>query len=203
MIPSHCTLRIATYSDSEYIEEHVDHWSDVYGFDMSSMQRDIHSDARVRQVQDFTVSAGSVPFLSLALKTASADELAFRGKSFEIDLDRDMGALDGFVIWFDTFFLSAHDGHLPPSSKAEECRHLFPEVVAFTTGPHGKGTHWQQVALLIDNQGKQPIALKKGQIVEGTIGYQKRRDDNRALDIDVQWRLPGISEQQSQKWAMR
>ena len=170
---------------------------------MSCIEREMYSDVFVRQVQDFTVSAESEPFLTLSLKTCSAEELAFDRKDFTLNLDRDIGALDGFVVWFDTFFLSAYNGNVPSASKAEECMHLFPETVAFTTGPHGKGTHWQQGVLMINYRGKEAISLKQGQTVEGSIGYQKRQDDNRALNLYVQWKLPFSSEQQSQTWAMR
>ena len=202
MIPSHCILRIAPMTDSEYIEDHIHHWKNVYGFDMISMYKDIYNDVMVREVQDFAVPAESSPFLRLSLKTTKTEELSFASKAFACELKADIEALDGFVIWFDTFFLTKQDGKVPPEAKAEEYVREGGECVAFTTGPHGKRTHWQQGVLLIDYREKQLMPLKKGQVVNGTIGYQKRRDDNRALDINLHWQTDDSQERWKQCWSM-
>lgn len=203
MIPSHCTLRIAPLTDAEYIHDHIHHWKNVYGFDMVSMHKDIYRDVMVREVQDCSVPADSVPFLGLNLKGVTTKELDFENKQFTFELKADIEALDGFVIWFDIFFLTKPDGQVPVSLKAEELKREDGESIAFTTGPHGKTTHWQQSVLLIDHRGRELRALKKGQCVEGTIGYRKRQVDNRALDIHVQWLVADGLESGSQSWSMR
>lgn len=203
MIPSHCTLQIAPLTDAEYIDDHIHHWKNVYGFDMISMHKDIYNDVMIREVQDFAVPADSAPFLRLALKDTTTEGLTFEGKQFRFELKADMEALDGFVIWFDTFFLTRPDGQVSPAVKAEDCKRQGGESIAFTTGPHGKRTHWQQGVLLIDYRGSEPKALKKGQVIEGSIGYKKRQEDNRALDIDVQWHVDGDEERGKQSWSMR
>ncbi len=203
MIPSHCTLRIAPLTDAEYINDHIHHWKNVYGFDMLSMHKDIYNDVMVREVQDFSVPAESSPFLRLNLKKTATEELIFEDAKFSFKLTADIEALDGFVIWFDTFFLTTPDGQVPADLKAEDCKREGGNSIAFTTGPHGKRTHWQQGVLLIDYRGKEPQMLKKGQLIEGTIGYRKRQEDNRALDIDVQWQIEGSQETGRQSWSMR
>ncbi|KAL6715165.1 Ribosomal protein arginine N-methyltransferase rmt3 [Lecanora helva] len=202
MIPSHCTLRLAPLSDPEYIEEHIHHWKDVYGFDMMSMRRGIYNDVVVRDVQACSVPAHSVPFLRLNLKDVTVDELTFENKPFAFELSADTEALDGFVIWFDTFFLTAPDGQPSSDLIAEDCKREGGESIAFTTGPHGKRTHWQQGALLIDYRGQEPRGLMKGQSIEGIIGYQKGQKNNRALDINIQWQVGGSIEKKWQSWSM-
>ena len=203
MIPSHCTLRIAPLTDAEYIDDHVHHWRNVYGFDMISMHKDLYNDVMVREVQDFSVPADSAPFLRLNLKETSTEELTFANKEFALELTADIDALDGFVVWFDTFFLTDPNGQVPTDLKAEDCKREGGESIAFTTGPHGKRTHWQQGVFLIDYRGKEPEALKKGQRIRGSIGYEKRREDNRALDIDMQWQIGDSLETVRQSWSMR
>jgi len=203
MVPSHCTLRIAPLTDTEYIDDHIHHWKNVYGFDMISMHKDIYNDVMIREVQDFSTPADSAPFLRLNLKETTTQELTFLNQPFAFQLTNDIDALDGFVIWFDTFFLTTPDGQLSTEVKAEDYKREGGEAIAFTTGPHGKRTHWQQGVLLIDYRGKEPKALKKGQTIEGTIGYKKRQEDNRALDIKLQWKFDDIGEQRTQSWSMR
>ena len=205
MVPSHCTLRIAPMADSEYMDEHIHHWKDVYGFDMSSMCRDIYKDVVIREVQATAVPAESSPFLQLCLRTTKKEELVFASKAFSCTLKADMEGLDGFVIWFDTFFILSQYGRGPAEGKAEEYIRKDGQSIAFTTGPHGKRTHWQQGCLLIDHHGKPQEVLKRGQIIRGSVCYEKREDDNRALDIKVQWQADDSQGKVKgkQSWSMR
>jgi len=203
MVPSQCTLRIAPMSDPEYIDEHIHHWRNVYGFDMSGMSHDMYDDAMVQQVPPKALAADSAPFLQLPLKTLRINELIFAGKPFSFKLKMDIDSLDGFVVWFDTFFLATPNGQMNADVKAEDLVRNDGELIAFTTGPHGKDTHWHQGVLMINHHGKQPEALKKGHIVHGIVGYDKRKDDGRALDISVSWELEGVKTKGKQSWSMR
>ena len=201
MIPSHCTLRIAPLADAEFTEDHIHHWKNVYGFDMMSMHKNIYNDVLINQIQDVSIPADSAPFLQLDLKSISTKELTFHGKPFTFTMTTNVEALDGFVIWFDTFFFKTAWG--PVDLKAEDCKREGGDSIAFTTGPHGKSTHWQQGVLLIDHRNRKSRSLKAGQTVEGTIGYKKREEDNRALDIEVQWQVEDDTERGRQSWCMR
>ena len=205
MIPSHCTLRIAPMADPEYIDEHIHHWNDVYGFDMSSMRKDIYKDVVIRDVEASAIPAESSPFLQLCLRTTKKEELTFASNAFSCTLKTDIEALDGFVVWFDTFFNQSPYFRDPAVGKAEDYVRQGGQSIAFTTGPYGKRTHWQQCCLLIDDRGKPQQTLKKGQIISGSICYGKRDDDNRALDIKVQWQVDDSKGQVKgrQSWSMR
>lgn len=50
MVPSHCTLHIAPFSDDDYIADSIEFWRDVYGFDMSAMMDKIREDVRVKSL---------------------------------------------------------------------------------------------------------------------------------------------------------
>lgn len=213
MVPSHCTLRLAPMSDSDYVDDYVHHWRNVYGFDMTSMHKNIYDDVIIREVHDFAVPADSSPFLQLSLRTTKTEDLNFTKTPFTCVLTADMESLDGFVIWFDTFFMtgtvfeaseSSHAGsQVPAEAKAEDWIRSGGNSIAFTTGPHGRRTHWQQGCLLINYKGKHSEALKKGQVISGTIGYEKREDDNRALDINLRWQMEGSTLKGEQSWSMR
>ena len=203
MVPAHCTLRIAPLSDPEYIDEYIHHWKDVYGFDMSSMSRGMYSDALVQPVPKRAMVAESTPFLTLDLKRMSVEELEFAEQEFMFQLSEDIESLDGFVIWFDTFFLTMSNGTVPAARRAEEVKRGDNDSIAFTTGPFGEDTHWHQGVLLINHGDKFPQKLKKGKMVHGTVGYQKRKDDGRALDIRVRWELERSDGVMEQTWSMR
>ena len=203
MIPSHCTLRIAPMTDPDYIDEHIHSWRHVYGFDMNSMQEDLFKEVVVRDVKSAACPTDSTQFLRLSMHAAQTEDLSFDKKPFYVGLQGDMGVLDGFVVWFDTFFLTSRYGEIPLDIKAEDCERRGGESIAFTTGPHGPRTHWQQAVLLIDHGEREPETVEAGQILSGSIGYVKRQDDSRALDINVCWKVDDTTENGKQTWSMR
>ncbi|KAJ5326643.1 uncharacterized protein N7506_009745 [Penicillium brevicompactum] len=188
MAPSHATMRLAPYADPDFIASHISFWNNVYGFKMDSMLHKIYDEAVVRSIQPQSIVGDSQIFLTLPLHTITVEELSFL-KEFQVTLDQDIDALDGWAIWFDIFFMPSSESVLPENAIPSEMSKKG--VVSFTTGPHGTETHWQQTVLLIDHakdnakQGSQ--ALKKGQVLSGKVGYEKTEKGSRGVDISVQW----------------
>lgn len=129
-------------------------------------------------------------------------DLTFSACPFSLEITEDTESFDGFVIWFDTFFLRSRDAFDPASSGAKQVA-KEKGVIAFTTGPDGRGTHWRQGTLLIDYGNKQPEALGKGSVIEGEIGYKKHEDNPRELDIEITWGIRGSETRWKQVWFMR
>ena len=203
MIPSHCTLRIAPMADPDYIDDHINFWDNVYGFDMVSMQQDMYNDALIRDVQSSTLPADSASFRRLSMYDISKDELNFKESPFEFVLKSDVEALDAFIIWFDTFFTRSRYDEVAQDAKAETILRQGGDLIAFTTGPYGPRTHWQQAVLLVNHSGKMPEALQTGQTLSGHIGYTKRQEDSRALNIEVSWHVDDRNKSNKQNWSMR
>ncbi|KAF2096637.1 protein arginine N-methyltransferas-like protein 3 [Rhizodiscina lignyota] len=198
MVPSHCTLHIAPITDSEYVDENILFWQSVYGFDMSAMLEKIHDDVLVRQLKPENVIE-TTTFFELPLHSISSSELEFT-KQFTVAWDKEVESVDGWAIWFDTFFLRSRDEQLPkvPASKWSG------RGVAFTTGPWGKQTHWQSGVMLIDDKNQFPKPLKGHLEVKGTVEYRKREGDARALDIEIAWEVAGESSRQfKQTWFLQ
>lgn len=202
MIPSHTTLHIAPLADPNYITEHISSWQSVYGFKMTSMLANIYDEVLVRDVKSSALPADSQPFVELPLHFTQIDDLTFSRKNFTFELKEDIAALDGFVIWFDTFLLPSREQKDPLNERAETWKYSCPAIngLAFTTGPMGPQTHWQQAVLLIDHGKQGAEALKKGQIIHGDIGYKKRENNPRNLDIDIKWHVVDSREKGKQSW---
>jgi protein arginine N-methyltransferase 3 len=184
MVPSHATIRIAPFADQDFIASHISFWHSVYGFRMSGMLSNIYDEALVRGIEPSTLPADSTVFLQLPLHTITVDELSFM-KDFQFTLKEDIDSLDGFAVWFDMFFMPSSKSTLPDDPVPSQMQKKG--LVAFTTGPDGPETHWQQGVLLIDHKDKGSTPLKKGQTITGNIGYQKKHEKSRLLDITVQW----------------
>lgn len=162
----------------------------------------IYDEVLIRDVATSNIPAQSTAFRNLPLHTAALRDLTFDACPFSLEITEDVDSFDGFVIWFDTFFMRSRDAFDPSSSGAQQ---MAKErgVIAFTTGPDGPGTHWRQGTLLIDYGRMQPEALKKGSVIEGEIGYKKHEDNPRELDIEITWRIRDSETRWRQVWFMR
>jgi protein arginine N-methyltransferase 3 len=199
LVPSHCTLRLAPLEDPDYITENIEFWRDVYGFDMTAMMAKIYDDILVRQVTPSNLASDSACFLTLPLHTITTADLVFT-KDFNVKLSRDIDALSGWVVWFDTFFLTSRNEILPEDARAES---WTKSGVAFTTGPAGKETHWRSGVMIIDRSKHKDVPLKKDSTITGSIEFAKAKLNTRGLEIGLKWHLSDGKRQESQEWFMR
>ncbi|KAI0445637.1 S-adenosyl-L-methionine-dependent methyltransferase [Xylaria telfairii] len=176
MVPSHTNMWVAPVSDPVWVSENGEaFWADVYGFDMSAMAKGIYDEVRVLHWPGDKVCGTPSAFKMLNLYTTMAADLSFTAP-YASRLTQDVDAVDGFLIWFDTFFSPVAPASLtqqaPKDQKAAGAnfdRHSVPDDavatewildskgkrdqdrVAFTTGPFdGAETHWKQGLLLCD-----------------------------------------------------
>ncbi|KMU82713.1 arginine methyltransferase RmtB [Coccidioides immitis H538.4] len=127
------------------------------------------------------------------------EELTFV-KEFKVAITKDADTLDGWLVWFDMFFMPSCESKLADNATPGEMKKSG--YVAFTTGPDGKETHWQQGVFLINRGKHQERPLKKGQVIKGKIGYKKKEEQSRLLDIDIEWAVdeePPVH----QEWALQ
>ncbi|KAI0831622.1 S-adenosyl-L-methionine-dependent methyltransferase [Hypoxylon sp. FL0890] len=238
LVPSHANLWIAPVADPQYIADNVSFWRDVYGFDMHAMQAGIYDEARVlswplsssstpqsqplsprstfslfsSENNTTTISGPPSAFKLLDLYHTQTADLSFTAP-FATTLARDIDSLDGFLVWFDMFFSpTRHDSNsaVELASTADEWARADPQNrVAFTTGPHGKDTHWKQGLFLCkpskagsDSESKlmdgaSTTALKKGTEIKGEVTFSIPEDHARGLSIKVSW-----NGNKGQTWAL-
>lgn len=150
MVPSHMNMWLAPLSDPDYVMDHIAFWRDVYGFDMKAMQAGIYDDSQVLYMPANTLCAEPFPFLQLDLHSTTVRDLVFKRK-WQCTLSKDIDSLDGFLIWFDAFFMPSRNDKVSESAKAEEWAQQQQKGSAFTTGPYGKETHWRQGVFFVNN----------------------------------------------------
>ncbi|EKD14655.1 uncharacterized protein L3040_000178 [Drepanopeziza brunnea f. sp. 'multigermtubi'] len=202
MIPSHMNMWVAPVADPEYISDHIAFWRDVYGFDMKAMQAGIHDDAQVLHMPARTICADPFPFLQLSLHTTTVQDLVFK-RQWHSKLSEDIDALDGFIIWFDSFFMPSREDPVPEDARAEEWTKAGKKGIAFTTGPGGKETHWKQGVMLIDNTKEKPVGHTAGEEISGELEYAVPEDNSRALNVGMTWRFGDEKKDGKQTWKMR
>lgn len=190
MIPSEISLHMSLLADPELIVDKSDFWSDVYGFDMRVMRKGVFEGAMIEVASlpvipsDLSSAEGSNKIIHLDLHTAAVTDLTFH-KPFQLKLNREVDAIDGFVVWWDAIFGRS-------GSKDN--------VVTLSTGPLAKRTHWQQVKLVIDRQEKAGWRLPAGGTVQGSMEYSRPSDEHRNLEMTVDWSVEGMAEHGRQRW---
>lgn len=203
MVPSHMNMWMAPVADPEYVSDHIAFWRDVYGFDMKAMQAGIYDEGLVLHMPTKTIAGEPYMFQQLSLHTTTVKDLTFK-KRYESKLTDDIDCLDGFSIWFDTFFLPSRDDLVPASARAEAWAKNDAKGVAFTTGPYGKETHWRQGVLLIDsNKEESKGERKKGELISGELEYAVPKENSRALDVKITWSKGSGDAYGSQSWKMK
>ena len=202
MVPSHCTLRLAPIVDPDCVSEDIDFWRDVYGFSMIPLLEDVYDNVAIRQVLPHNLIASSVEVFRVPIQTIKTEELDFTSW-FDFTLENDVECLDGWALWFDTFFLTSSTIDLPTDAAAHDSNSLTSGSIAFTTGPMGPETHWKSGVMLIKPKASDRSALKKGQHLKGTIKVSKGKDDQRALDIGIDCKNSENVEITSQIWRLR
>lgn len=203
MVPSHMNMWVAPLADPEYITDHILFWRNIYGFDMKAMQAGIHDDAQVLHMPTKTVCSEPFPFLQLSLHSTTVKDLSFK-RQWQGKLKEDIDALDGFIIWFDSFFMPSREDFVSPDAKAEEWAKSGKKGVAFTTGPNGAATHWKQGVLLIDNVTKsKPERRNEGEQLSGELEYKVPDDNSRALTVGMTWKFDTEEMEHSQSWNMK
>ncbi|PSK53410.1 Ribosomal protein arginine N-methyltransferase rmt3 [Elsinoe australis] len=207
IVPSHCTLHVGALADPEYVSDNFSFWQDVYGFDMTAMMEKIFDDVLVRSPAASAIAGrteGKEPFKVLDLHRITVDQLDFK-VPFKLLLDQEIDRLDGYCVWFDTVFLTDRDREIPQDLRhGTDSREVVTEGdVFFSTGPFTKTTHWQTGLCMLDQRKRSGVALNKGQPINGTISFQKNKEEKRALNIDIVWNAEQSSEQGQQHWYMR
>ncbi|OTB04603.1 hypothetical protein M426DRAFT_153207 [Hypoxylon sp. CI-4A] len=225
LVPSHANIWVAPVADPEYVADNITFWRNVYGFDMRAMQTGIYDEARVLSwplppdsssaasiftpdsnpdaTKTTTIPGPPSAFKLLDLYQTQVSDLSFTAP-FATRLARDIDALDGFLVWFDMFFAptrhdSAANTAVELSSRADEWAAADPQNrIAFTTGPHGKYTHWNQGLLLCKPDKKSGSEqLRKGAEIKGEITFSIPEDHARGLALTVSW-----NGNKSQRWAL-
>ena len=177
MVPCDMYLCIAPLADSNLYMDKISFWNDVYGFQMMPMQEGIFEDVLLMDCQESTIPSRIKDkrrphFLHLDLYTAGLADLAFSKLPFSVELSRDVDALDGFVIWFDSVF-----GREERSETVNE----------LSTGPDAPYTHWMQTVAMIDHLERKAASLGRGHIVRGFVSYERPQQNQRQLKITVSW----------------
>ncbi|EEB07655.2 type I protein arginine N-methyltransferase Rmt1 [Schizosaccharomyces japonicus yFS275] len=163
LFPDHARILVAAIEDSEYKEEKIGFWDDVYGFDFSPIKEDVWKEPLVDTVEAHAVNTNTCTVLDIDLKTVKKEDLSFQS-SFQLTATRN-DFIHGFLAWFDIDFSACH------------------KPVHFSTGPFTNYTHWKQTVFYT----RKNLTIKAGETLSGTISCKPAERNHRDLDINLSY----------------
>lgn len=167
MFPDRATMYICAIEDSEYKEDKINWWDNVYGFDMSCIKRIATSEPLVDTVDGKQVATSICPIKKIDILTVKKEELTFTAP-FSITCGRD-DFLHAFVVYFDVEFSCCH------------------KPVGFSTGPMNPYTHWKQTVFYMQDV----LSVKSGEEITGVFKCAPNAKNPRDLDIELDVKFSG------------
>ncbi|THH32503.1 hypothetical protein EUX98_g1694 [Antrodiella citrinella] len=166
IFPDKATLYLAAIEDSDYKEEKINFWDNVYGFDYSCIKDIALREPLVDTVELKAVVSDPCLIKDINLLTAKKEDLTFIAP-FSLRATRN-DYVHAFLAWFDISF---------------ECTHT---QVRFSTGPHAKYTHWKQTVFYTPNT----LKVSSGDDITGELSCAPNARNPRDLDIIISYETP-------------
>lgn len=166
IFPDKCSIHVAGLEDSEYKQEKLNYWENVYGFDYSCFIPLIKQEPLVDTVNATAVNTTRSQLIEFDLNTVQVKDLAFESK-FEVQAKR-QDVINGLVSWFDIEFPVSKKGTKP---------------VVFSTGAHAGYTHWKQTVFYFDND----LEAEVGDVLKGTLICAPDKRNNRDMDVSIKY----------------
>lgn len=164
IFPDRAQMYLAGIEDSQYKEDKIHFWDNVYGFDMSAIKQVALDEPLVDSVDAKALVTKPFMFKEIDIMTVKKEDLAFSA-DFQLEAVHDDN-VHALLSWFDIQF-SAHIGLLKP--------------VEFSTGPMSKYTHWKQTVFYTQDD----FVVKEGELITGRIDVKPNEKNNRDQDIRI------------------
>ncbi|KAJ7166306.1 protein arginine N-methyltransferase [Mycena crocata] len=211
MAPSQCQMMLGLCDASEVSKDRVDFWNDVYGFDLSTMAKELYDEAIVDVVGPDTLLSAPYAVKDLQLGVITARQLDFVSSFKLVSTVERRTKVNSFILYFDTFF-TVHGRPVPEGTEVKMIREndvvlaeVWPvggrpapqrrvssgvskqpetdKITSFSTGPQSIPTHWKQTLFLL----REPIVVEEGSVVTGHFHCVKSQTNSRELDVEIHY----------------
>lgn len=145
MFPNRARLHLAAADVCEIVDGRVDWWRNVYGYDMTCMQRKATAEPSKLSVRPHQIVTDSCVLHEINVMECSESDASFTAP-FALRFRRD-GTAHGFVAFFDVSFGFCHT------------------FVGFTTSPYSRHTRFEQTLFYLDK----PISCEEGTVISGSM----------------------------------
>lgn len=167
ILPDISFIYLVAIEDADYKEDKINFWENVEGFDMSCIRKVALQEPLVDTVDPKQIVTSASKLITIDTNTVTTPELDFKAP-FRMVATRD-DYIHAFVSYFDIDFAKCH------------------KKISFTTGPHGKYTHWKQTVFYLH----EVLYVKKGEEIRGEFSLKANAKNPRDLDIEIEYSFKG------------
>lgn len=160
LMPNRCKILLLGHGDQSRHERLIAYWNNVYGFDMSCLQKEVLRETSVEVCDPKYVLTEPFVLADLDLMTVDLNYSNFTSE-FTLNV-LTSGQLTSLVGYFDTFF-------------------ELPQPVEFSTSPQATPTHWKQAVFYL----KDAVTVTAGDAITGTFRCRRDPKDARSLVITI------------------
>lgn len=160
--PNYCSVSFVPIHDERLSSANVRFWDDVYGFKMSSLRKQVLTEAAIQVVNESAVLADPVVVHTIDLRKVKGNDLNYKS-SFDLKMSKS-SPFSAVLGYFDIYQ-----------------RHEEKSQLMFSTSPACKATHWKQAVFFLD----ETKCVNAGDVVKGHIDCHKNAQDPRSLVVNI------------------
>jgi len=161
VFPDKAVMYICAVEDGQIKKDRIDFWNNVYGFDMTPIQKIALQEPVVDIVDSKAVVSDAVPILHLDILTCRKEDVEFAA-DFELTANRN-DYIHGLVAYFECAFTQVH------------------KPIGFSTSPFCRYTHWKQTIFYLPEN----LVICDKEKITGHITCKPNRKNRRDLDIGI------------------
>ncbi|XP_042496104.1 probable protein arginine N-methyltransferase 1.2 isoform X2 [Macadamia integrifolia] len=181
VLPDRASLYLTAIEDSDYKEDKIEFWNNVYGFDMCCIKKQAMIEPLVDTVDQNQMVTNCQLLKTMDISKMSPGDVSFTAP-FKLVAERN-DYIHALVAYFDVMFTKCH------------------KLTGFSTGPRSRATHWKQTVLyLVD-----VLTICEGETVVGSMTVAPNKKNPRDVGIMLKYSLNGQHSQVSrtQHYKMR
>eukprot|EP00531_Pseudo-nitzschia_arenysensis_P007250 CAMPEP_0116145598 /NCGR_PEP_ID=MMETSP0329-20121206/16687_1 /TAXON_ID=697910 /ORGANISM="Pseudo-nitzschia arenysensis, Strain B593" /LENGTH=448 /DNA_ID=CAMNT_0003641231 /DNA_START=42 /DNA_END=1388 /DNA_ORIENTATION=- len=167
VFPDKAVMYMCAIEDGQVKRDRIDFWENVYGFDMTPIQKIALKEPVVDVVDSKAVVSDAVPILHLDILTCKKEDVEFSA-SFELTAKRN-DYVHGLVAYFECAFTQVH------------------KPIGFSTSPFCRYTHWKQTIFYLPDN----LIICDGEKISGDITCKPNTKNRRDLDIGISIAVKG------------
>mmetsp|Transcript_51933 Transcript_51933/g.52908 ORF Transcript_51933/g.52908 Transcript_51933/m.52908 type:complete len:449 (+) Transcript_51933:44-1390(+) len=161
VFPDKAVMYICAVEDGQIKKDRIDFWNNVYGFDMTPIQKIALQEPVVDIVDSKAVVSDAVPILHLDILTCRKEDVEFAA-DFKLTANRN-DYIHGLVAYFECAFTQVH------------------KPIGFSTSPFCRYTHWKQTIFYLPEN----LVICDKEKITGHITCKPNRKNRRDLDIGI------------------
>jgi len=167
IFPDKAVLNLVAIEDSEFKDQKINYWDNVYGFNMSCIKEMAYAEPLVDTVEPAQIVTNSCPIMTVDIFTITKEELAW-SRPFTLTVMRN-DHIHALVAYFDIDFTKCH------------------KPIYFSTGPKARYTHWKQTVFYL----KETLIVCANEKLQGNIECKPNAKNPRDLDITINYNFKG------------